>query len=109
MNWPSEDLAAFAATEDHEVVRSLAKSDIHVLLEVKSHWEGPGDVRGTLVVASRGPGNDTTLATVTHGTGATLVISLKPGETLLLRAEDKTSIRGYHRSPSEHGFRFRIL
>lgn len=109
MEWPNEKLAAFAAGEDHELLRNLAKSDISVLLEVRSHWEGSGEVKGTLVITSRGPGNETTLATVKHGTAATLVVPLQPGETLLLRAEDPARVSGCHRSPSEHGYRFRML
>lgn len=109
MDWPNEALAGFAAAEDRELLRNLSKSDVNVLLEVRSHWEGSGDMKGTIVLTSRGPGNDITHATVDHGAAATLIIPLQPGEALLLRAEDKTDISDFHRSPSEHGYRFRML
>ena len=109
MDWPSEALAGFAAAEDRELVRNHSKSDVNVLLEVRSHWQGSGEMGGTLVITSRGPRNDITHATVTHRTAATLIIPLQPGATLLLRAEDKAGIGDSHRSPSEHGYRFRML
>ena len=109
MDWPNETLAGFAAAEDRELLRNLAKSDVNVLLEVRSHWQGSGDMKGTIVITSRGPRNDITHATVTHGTAATLIIPLQPGETLLLRAEDQANISDFHRSPSEHGYRLRML
>lgn len=109
MNWPNEELATFAAAENIELLRNLAKSDVNILLELRTHWQGSGDQQGTIVLTSRGPRNDIVHATVAHGSDATLVIPLQPGESLILRAEDPAAVEGFHPSPSEHGYRFRVL
>ena len=98
----------FPGIRQIEISRARTQAGL-AFLDLQARYATQVHFVRTIVLTSRGPGNDITHATVDHGAAATLIIPLQPGEALLLRAEDKTDISDFHRSPSEHGYRFRML